>query len=77
MHAPMLTYSSGIGELASHYDFIADHWFETSEVCAEQIESLLQPNDFILIKGSSSARTKKVMEKLREIAEIDSSKTLG
>ena len=52
----------GVGELAKHYD--ADHWFESSEECAECVTSLLRPRDCVLVKGSSSARTRKIVEKL-------------
>jgi UDP-N-acetylmuramoyl-tripeptide--D-alanyl-D-alanine ligase len=55
----------GIGKLAKHYD--PDQWFATSEACAEQIESLLGPKDCILIKGSGSAGTRRIVEKLQQI----------
>lgn len=63
-HADILI---GIGELARHYE--PDQWFPTSEDCAEHIESLLGPKDCILIKGSGSAGTRRVVEQLRQIAQ--------
>ena len=53
----------GIGELARHYG--ADQWFENSQTCADCISSLLRPGDCVLVKGSSSARTREIVEKLR------------
>lgn len=63
----------GIGILAKHYD--PDQWFATSEACAEQIESLLGPKDCILIKGSGSAGTRRVVEKLQQTARPAISRT--
>jgi len=63
-HADLLV---GIGELARLYE--PDQWFPTSEACAEQIESLLGPNDCILIKGSGSAGTRKIVEEFRHILQ--------
>lgn len=57
----------GFGELAKLYD--ADHWFENSECCAEKISSLLRPHDRILVKGSGSARAKRIVERLLDIAQ--------
>lgn len=54
----------GVGELARYYE--PDQWFPTSEACAAQIESLLGPKDCILIKGSGSASTRKIVEKLQQ-----------
>lgn len=53
----------GIGELARYYG--ADQWFENSQACADCISSLLRPGDCILVKGSSSARTREIVEKLK------------
>ena len=55
----------GVGDLAKLYG--ADRWFEDSDVCAEQIVSLLRPRDCILVKGSGSASMRKVADKLREL----------
>jgi len=54
----------GVGELAKHYD--ADYWFENSEACAEQIRDIVHSRDCILVKGSSSSRTKKIVERLND-----------
>jgi len=40
-------YVIGVGELAKYYD--ADIWFDSSEACAEQIESVLRQNDCVLV----------------------------
>ena len=56
-------YVIGVGELAKYYD--ADIWFDSSEACVEQIERVLRQNDCVLVKGSGSARMKKVAEKIR------------
>lgn len=57
----------GVGELAKHYN--PDFWFDSSDTCTDQIENLLRPNDYLLIKGSNSMHMQRVVEKLREIAE--------
>ena len=57
----------GVGELSRHYD--PDHWFDSSDACAAQIEGLLRFDDCLLVKGSASARMWRVVERLREIAE--------
>ena len=57
----------GVGDLSKHY--VPDHWFETSDACAEQIGDLVRFNDCVLVKGSASARMWTVVEKLREIAK--------
>lgn len=56
----------GVGELARHY--AADQWFENSQACADCISSLLLPGDCVLVKGSSSARTREIVDKLKVIA---------
>lgn len=57
----------GVGELAKHY--APDHWFDNSVACADGIESLLRPNDFVFVKGSASVRMSRVVSKLREMGE--------
>lgn len=57
----------GIGELSRHYK--PDFWFETSDACAAQIESLVRDNDCLLVKGSASAKMGQVVRKLCAIAE--------
>ena len=57
----------GVGDLSKHYD--PDHWFDSSDECADGIESLLRFDDCLLVKGSASARMWQVVNKLREIAE--------
>jgi len=57
----------GVGELSRHY--APDHWFDSSDACANEIEKLLRCDDCVLVKGSASARMSRVVTKLREIAE--------
>jgi UDP-N-acetylmuramoyl-tripeptide--D-alanyl-D-alanine ligase len=57
----------GVGDLSKHYN--PNFWFDTSDSCAAQIESLLRCGDCLLVKGSFSARMERVVNKLREIAE--------
>lgn len=57
----------GVGELSRHYS--PDHWFDSSDACADGIEKLLRCDDCVLVKGSASARMSRVVTKLREIAE--------
>jgi UDP-N-acetylmuramoyl-tripeptide--D-alanyl-D-alanine ligase len=57
----------GVGDLSKHYN--PNFWFDTSDACAAQIESLLRFDDCLLVKGSFSARMERVVNKLREIAE--------
>ena len=57
----------GVGILAKHYN--PDHWFDNSEVCALQLESLIRSGDCLLVKGSASFCMARVTKELREIAE--------
>jgi UDP-N-acetylmuramoyl-tripeptide--D-alanyl-D-alanine ligase len=57
----------GLGELGRHYR--ADHWFESSVVCGKHIQALLRPGDLVLVKGSNSANTEKVVGRLRELGQ--------
>lgn len=57
----------GVGELAKHYN--PDFWFETSDACADRIESLVRVDDCLLVKGSASARMGRVVKRLCDIAE--------
>jgi UDP-N-acetylmuramoyl-tripeptide--D-alanyl-D-alanine ligase len=57
----------GVGELSKHYN--PNFWFDTSDSCAAQIESLLRCGDCLLVKGSFSARMERVVIKLCDIAE--------
>jgi UDP-N-acetylmuramoyl-tripeptide--D-alanyl-D-alanine ligase len=57
----------GVGELSRHY--ASDAWFDSSDACADQIESVICFGDWVLVKGSASARMRSVVEKLREIAQ--------
>jgi len=52
----------GVGDLARHYS--PDHWFDTSDACAERIGGLVREGDYLLVKGSASARMKQIVEKL-------------
>jgi UDP-N-acetylmuramoyl-tripeptide--D-alanyl-D-alanine ligase len=54
----------GVGDLSRHYH--PDHWFETSDACAEALESLVQRGDCVLVKGSASARMSRIVNRLRE-----------
>lgn len=40
--------------------------FENADEAAEQVGSLLQPGDLVLVKGSRGTRTDKIVDKLRE-----------
>jgi UDP-N-acetylmuramoyl-tripeptide--D-alanyl-D-alanine ligase len=57
----------GVGPLAKHYN--PDHWFENSEDCSNQLESIVRSSDCLLVKGSASIDMARVTKKLREIAE--------
>ena len=57
----------GVGELSKLYK--PDHWFDSSEACADAIENLLRIDDCVLVKGSHSARMELVVKSLRRIAE--------
>lgn len=57
----------GVGELSKLYK--PDHWFDSSESCADAIENLLRFDDCVLVKGSHSARMELVVKRLRKIAE--------
>lgn len=57
----------GVGNLSKHYN--PDHWFDNSDACAAEIENLVHADDYLLVKGSASARMGRVVTKLREIAE--------
>lgn len=57
----------GVGELAKHY--APDHWFDNSNACADGIQNLLRPNDFVFVKGSASTKMSRVVSKLQEIDE--------
>jgi UDP-N-acetylmuramoyl-tripeptide--D-alanyl-D-alanine ligase len=58
----------GAGELARHYG--PDHWFETSDRCAETIEVLVEPTDCVLVKGSASANMQQVSCRLQQSAKL-------
>jgi UDP-N-acetylmuramoyl-tripeptide--D-alanyl-D-alanine ligase len=57
----------GVGELSRHY--APDRWFASSEACVAHIESFVQPDDCLLVKGSASACMWNVVDKLREVAQ--------
>lgn len=57
----------GVGELSKLYK--PDHWFASSEDCADGIENLLRSTDCVLVKGSHSARMELIVKRLRTIAE--------
>jgi UDP-N-acetylmuramoyl-tripeptide--D-alanyl-D-alanine ligase len=59
----------GVGALASHY--APDHWFATSDECADALPRLLQPGDCVLVKGSHSVGLERVAGRLRTIARSD------
>jgi UDP-N-acetylmuramoyl-tripeptide--D-alanyl-D-alanine ligase len=56
----------GVGPLARHYR--PEHWFETSDQCAEALPSLLAPGDCVLVKGSNSVALDKVVRAARQMA---------
>jgi len=56
----------GVGPLARHYR--PEHWFETSDQCAEALPSLLAPGDCVLVKGSNSVALHKVVRAARKMA---------
>ncbi|WP_420457523.1 Mur ligase family protein [Rubrivirga sp.] len=53
----------GVGPLARLYE--PDHWFETSEDCAEAIPGLVRDGDYVLVKGSHSSHLRCVVDALR------------
>ena len=57
----------GVGDLSRHYH--PDFWFDSSDACADRIESLIRIDDCLLVKGSHSVAMWKVVDKLRKIAE--------
>ncbi len=57
----------GVGDLANLYK--PDHWFSDSDACSAGIETLLNGDDCVLVKGSASVRMKSIVMKLREIGE--------
>jgi UDP-N-acetylmuramoyl-tripeptide--D-alanyl-D-alanine ligase len=54
----------GVGNLSRYYQ--SDYWFEASDACAMNIVSLVKEGDFILVKGSASAKMSRVVAKLSE-----------
>jgi UDP-N-acetylmuramoyl-tripeptide--D-alanyl-D-alanine ligase len=52
----------GVGNLSREYH--PDHWFDTSEACADQIQTLLREGDCLLVKGSASVRMGQIVKKL-------------
>lgn len=64
----------GVGALAKYYS--PDLWFETSDACADGIESLVRMNDCLLVKGSASAKMGRVVKRLCEMAEKRQSELL-
>jgi UDP-N-acetylmuramoyl-tripeptide--D-alanyl-D-alanine ligase len=57
----------GVGDLAQHYH--PDYWFDSSADCANRIQTLIQPNDCVLVKGSHSVNMPVVVEALRSLSE--------
>ena len=53
----------GVGPLARLYE--PDHWFESSEACAEALPALLHDGDYILVKGSHSSHLSVVVKALK------------
>ena len=58
----------GVGTLSKHYS--PDYWYETSDACADRMETLVREGDCVLVKGSASARMGQIVKKLRAVAEI-------
>jgi len=59
----------GVGSLARRYQ--PDYWFEASDACARDIVNLVREGDFILVKGSASAKMSRVVAQLTEVASKD------
>ena len=57
----------GVGDLARHYD--PDYWFESSDACAQGIETLLRFDDCLLVKGSFAVQMERVVNELLRIGE--------
>jgi UDP-N-acetylmuramoyl-tripeptide--D-alanyl-D-alanine ligase len=57
----------GVGPMSRNYG--PDVWFEDSDVCADGVAALLQPNDCLLVKGSASARMGQVVQRLCDFAQ--------
>ena len=57
----------GVGPLARLYE--PDHWFETSEDCAEALPALLHDGDYVLVKGSHSSHLSVVVKALQRDLE--------
>lgn len=53
----------GVGELAR--DYAPDHWAPDPEAAAELVESLLEPGDAVLVKGSRSVGLERFTAELR------------
>ncbi|MEM1118616.1 MAG: UDP-N-acetylmuramoyl-tripeptide--D-alanyl-D-alanine ligase, partial [Bacteroidota bacterium] len=60
----------GVGEMARLYD--PDHWFETSEACADALPDLLDDGDYVFVKGSNSVNLYVVVQALRNDLETAS-----
>jgi UDP-N-acetylmuramyl pentapeptide synthase len=58
-----------VGDLATHYD--ADHWFDDSAACAEEISQLLRSGDCVFVKGSYAVRMSIIVTRLKDVAKED------
>jgi UDP-N-acetylmuramoyl-tripeptide--D-alanyl-D-alanine ligase len=56
----------GIGALARHY--MPDHWFATSDECADALPRIVTTGDSVLVKGSHSVELDRVVRGLKRIA---------
>ncbi|MEM6288975.1 MAG: Mur ligase family protein [Bacteroidota bacterium] len=65
----------GVGEMARLYD--PDHWFETSEACADALPDLLDDGDYVFVKGSNSVNLYVVVQALRNDLQPASASTPG
>ena len=50
-------------------------FYENANVAAEKIISEIEPGDLILIKGSRGVRTEKIVEKMREVFQLEEEKS--
>jgi UDP-N-acetylmuramoyl-tripeptide--D-alanyl-D-alanine ligase len=56
----------GVGALARHYG--PAHWFANSKECAISLAPLIEPGDYVLVKGSHSVHLDRVVDELERMA---------
>lgn len=52
----------GVGDLSRHYS--PDVWFDSSDACADQLQTLVRLHDCVLVKGSGSTRMEQIVKRL-------------